>query len=309
MKLVIDGTNLAFRAWKSIPMLTTSQGQRVEVVYGTLRMVKSLVEDFQPNSVLMTWDIGRSEDRMRIYPGYKSGRRERHKGEKDDFAVFISQLGILQKALSLIGVASAMERGVEADDIIAEASHSTADKVIIISNDLDFVQLVNSRVFLFHPIRERLYTPELIKKELEQTPAQYFLSRLLIGDTSDSIPGIQGVGKITAKAVIGHYKTLSKILEAKPDDTVPKRVQTAVKKIHIGRYDILRNIHLMRLGCEAKIVEKAKHALSEVEWVSPDLGAFKSLCEKYQFASVIVSFNAWREAFSGMTNPVGDLRL
>lgn len=325
--ILIDANNLAFRADQTSD-LTTKSGKRVGAIYGTLRMIKSYItptegayhnkiidaaidEQFiDPDfpyvyKVACAWDGGKSEFRKSLYPDYK-GQRERKRlleteEDKQKYKAFVEQMRVIDDNLPLFGVHSIKVHHFEADDIIYFLSqHVTKNDdqfVIIVSTDKDMLQLVNSHIAVWSPYKEVLYTKENFEKLVGLKKSSFIDYRVLVGDTSDNIKGIKGIGEKTAKQLIGQYKNIDNMLADRKH--LIKKVRTAhifeeQDKIKINRQLMdMQNIPLKKPFKE-KVMDNFYNRLN---FNGP---AVKKLFYKYQFTSLLSDFLQWSIPFRGL---------
>jgi DNA polymerase-1 len=209
MLLIIDGNNLAHRCKHTFSL--SNHGVDVSVTYGFLRVLGTMLQKFSPSSVIVCWDGGVPEYRKRAVPEYKANR---HIGDDpDEYVDFMRQMKELENiALPLMGVVSVWKYGAEADDLMYHASRIVKDKSIIVTTDKDLLQAVTSNVSVYNPVRDVIYTPDLIE-ETFGVPVDKFVDwRALQGDSSDNIPGVYGVGEKTATKLFQEYGNLTCIM-------------------------------------------------------------------------------------------------
>ena len=307
--LILDGHNAWYRLWKVMPHLSTD-GQRVELIYGFLRLLRSLLEKFEPDRAIVCWDGGASRIRLELFPGYKGARRERREhqtpGEQQSFRDMIVQWTSVQAVLDRLSIGQAMVKGVEADDLVAMACRVLPGGKVIISADKDLLQLISGDVCVyaphtsFHPAT--LYTAQNFYRLLGLTPKQYLEMRLLVGDKSDSIPGVaKGFGDVTAKELLNKYGSLSVLLE----DRVRTRIlgkggrvallysnPTLRKQLELNRQ--LMDLSLMRSETAGAIIEQAH------EPHKMDKQSLLSYFHKMSFESLVKDFALWVLPFENL---------
>jgi len=198
--LIIDANNLLYRA-HFVSKLTDEKGNRVSGIFNSIRMVQNLMRKFKPDSVVVVWDKGKSRARLAIFPEYKS-QRDKNRKEQDVIDLQKQRL-MLQKIFDYLPVKQVQLEGVEADDIIGWlVREKLKGKKIIVSNDTDFIQLVDKKVNLFLPNKANLLTPLNVDKHLGFPAKHYVLWKSMVGDNSDNIKGIHGIGPKKATAII-----------------------------------------------------------------------------------------------------------
>lgn len=207
--LIIDGNNLAYRAYYALKSLSTQDGVGTSCLYGGLRIVKSLIQRFQPDGLFICWDSHRHKKRMELLPEYKQKRRDKQKVD-DDREDFFRQKDLLIKAFTHLGVSQIKSPGHEADDLIYVLSRrfKTRD-VVIVSTDKDFRALIKPGLSVWDDKSNSLYTHENFQKIFKLSPRQYLDYLILDGDKSDNIPGVRGFGEKTIKKFLSEFGSIS----------------------------------------------------------------------------------------------------
>jgi len=215
--LIVDVSNLAYRNFHAIGRLSYG-GQATEVIYGVLRDVVGLCDLHQTNRVVFCFDGG-YDKRTDIYYGYKANRRqavsERSDEDKAARREMRRQVYLLRaRYLPQIGFGNVLfQEGYEADDLIASVClHSLdGDSAIIVSSDSDLYQLLSPGVFIWNPSSRKAINKEWFTETYRVAPVQWADVKALAGCRSDNIPGIWGVGDITAaRYLAGNLKTAHK---------------------------------------------------------------------------------------------------
>ena len=203
--LLIDGLNLFFRNFAMLNMVNPD-GVHVGGLGGFLRSLGSLIRQVQPTSVYVVFDgAGSSTNRKNLLPEYKS---ERHTQRVTNWEVFenlddehdskVDQIVRLIQYLKLLPVKTVAIDKVEADDIIAVLSKQLVEKhnsnVFIVSSDKDFVQLVTDKIILYRPMEKEYYTPKTVSSKFNVLSENFILYKTLLGDNSDKIAGVKGLG-------------------------------------------------------------------------------------------------------------------
>jgi DNA polymerase-1 len=219
--VVIDGNSLINRAFYALPPLTTKSGVPTGAVYGFLTMLFRLWEEQQPDCILVAFDKKGPTFRHQEYAEYKAHR----KGMPDELA---QQLPVLKEVLAALGVTIAEVDGYEADDVIGsivQQAEEAGYRSTIVTGDRDALQLISqlTRVLLTkRGITETvLFDEEALRREYGLNPAQVIDLKGLMGDSSDNIPGIPGVGEKTALKLLQTYQTVEELLEKQAE--VPQK--------------------------------------------------------------------------------------
>ena len=242
--LIIDGHSMAFRAFYALPPenFVTATGQHTNAVYGFVSMLTRLLETERPTHVAVAFDVSRHSFRTEEYPEYK-GTRDATPEE------FKGQVELIREVLDAMGIVSLSREGFEADDILATLAHrASADgsTVLIVSGDRDSFQTVTDNVTVLYPGTGpgdlRRMTPEAVEAKYGVPPHRYPEIAAIVGETSDNLPGVPGVGPKTAAQWINKYDGLDNLL-ARADEIGGKR--GAALREHID--DVVRNRRLNRL--------------------------------------------------------------
>jgi len=203
--LLIDGLNLFFRNFAMMNMVNP-EGIHVGGLGGFFRSLGAMIRQTQPTSVYVVFDgAGSSTNRKNLLPEYKS---ERNLQRVTNWEVFdnldeehnskVDQIVRVIQYLKLLPVKTTVIDKVEADDIIAVLSNKLVEKfnstVFIVSSDKDFVQLVTDKIILYRPMEKEYYTPDTIRKKFGCLSKNFILYKTLLGDNSDKISGVKGLG-------------------------------------------------------------------------------------------------------------------
>ena len=242
--LIIDGHSMAFRAFYALPPdnFVTATGQHTNAVYGFVSMLTRLLETERPTHVAVAFDVSRHSFRSEEYPEYK-GTREATPEE------FKGQVELIREVLDAMGIVSLSREGFEADDILATLAHRASQQgatVLVVSGDRDSFQTVTDCVTVLYPGTGpgdlRRMTPEAVEAKYGVPPHRYPEIAAIVGETSDNLPGVPGVGPKTAAQWINKYDGLDNLL-ARADEIGGKR--GAALREHMD--DVVRNRRLNRL--------------------------------------------------------------
>ena len=215
--LLIDGLNLFFRNF-AMMNIVNSQGVHVGGLGGFLRSLGSLINQIQPTSVFVVFDgIGSSTNRKNLLPEYKSGRNltritnwEVFEDLEDEDDAKITQIVRIAHYLKCLPVKTVAIDKAEADDIIAYYSDilpkTYNSKCFIVSSDKDFIQLINDDVIVYRPIEREYYTKSTVEEKFGVLSDNFILYKMLLGDNSDKIPGVKGLG---AKGLMKKFPELA----------------------------------------------------------------------------------------------------
>ena len=213
--LAIDGNSLINRAFYGIKMLTTKNGQYTNAIYGFINILHRLEEMEKPDGVIVAFDLKAPTFRHLKYEAYKAGR----KGMPDELR---QQMPLLKEWLDLAGYVRIECEGFEADDIlgtIARLCEDSGNECVISTGDRDSLQLISdkTRVLL---ATTKMGKPEIVNYTVDELDLKYGLTpnemielKALMGDSSDNIPGVAGVGEKTATDLIGRFHSIDYIYQ------------------------------------------------------------------------------------------------
>ena len=209
--LIIDGNSLAFRAFYALPNLTTRTGTPTGCVYGFLNMFLKVLEEYKPSHVAVAFDFSRYTFRNEIFADYKGTRSETPLDLRTQFP-------ILKELLKLMNLKVIEMKNIEADDIIGSLAKQISGEKIILSGDKDVLQLIDNDCHVWltkKGITEiQKVNLEVLKNEFLLTPAQVIELKALMGDNSDNIPGVNGVGPKTATNLILKYDNIENLYKS-----------------------------------------------------------------------------------------------
>ena len=211
--ILLDGNSLSYRAYYAMPALKNKKGLYTNSVYGFTLMLEKILEDTKPKYALVAFDKGKETFRHKSYEAYK-GTRDKTPSE------LVEQFGYVRELLDSFGIKYEEHLDYEADDIIgsyAKIAEKAGLEVIIVSGDKDLTQLASDNITVYYTKRGvteiDYYTPEFINEKYGLTPQQIIDMKGLMGDKSDNIPGIPGVGEKTAIKLLNEYETVENVLE------------------------------------------------------------------------------------------------
>ena len=210
--ILIDGNNLAYRAFYALPdTIVTSSGTITNAVFGFTSMLIKLLEEQKPDTIICAFDSKKPTFRHKIFDGYKANR-EKMPSE------LIGQVILIKEVLKAFNIVSLEMAGYEADDILAMLAKFTRNKfreTLIVSGDKDILQLVSEKIKVMAIKRgitdTVIYDEKKVKEKLGVTPDKIKDLLALMGDSSDNIPGIPGVGPKTARTLVKEYGSVEEI--------------------------------------------------------------------------------------------------
>lgn len=206
--IILDGNSLINRAFYALPFLTNSKGQFTGAVFGFANMLIKLIADEKPSHIVVAFDYARKTFRNQIYEQYKQTRKETP-------SELVPQFALLKEMLSKMNILQIEKEGIEADDIIGTIAKHSSLPTLIVSGDRDVLQLIDDSVQVVLT-KKGISQTEIVNKQnikllYGYLPEQVIDLKALMGDSSDNIPGIAGIGPKTAIRLLEKYKSLDGI--------------------------------------------------------------------------------------------------
>ncbi len=276
--MLIDGNSLLYRAFFALPLLHTREGIYTNGIYGFLTMVNRVLAEQQPTHVLVAFDKDRRTFRNEIYTDYKANRS----AAPDELS---GQFGLLREVLTALNLDFTEIQGYEADDIIGTLSRMAEEAgldTLILTGDRDSLQLVSDKVTVLMTkkgITEmEIYDPAKVKERWGVEPEQLIDVKGLMGDASDNIPGVPGVGEKTAIKLIQEFDSLENIydnLEAVKGKKVVERLGEYREQAFMSR-DLGRIVRDIDMECD----------LQDYLRKDPDFKTTRELYHKLEFNSL-----------------------
>lgn len=316
--LVIDAMNMLIRSFSLLKAMNPS-GHHVGGLVGFLRSLGYVTRIFDPTRVVVVWDgKGGSANRKNIDPNYKANRatsRITHWGLYDSKAeeqeALIAQLYRTQDYLDCLPLQQIIIEKLEADDIIAYLAKQASKnnkKVTIVSSDKDFLQLVNSNINVYAPVKKKTFTSSNILDELKVLPENYNIVKALLGDNSDNLQGVKGLG---IKTILSEWKSFTcdplaslqdvwDHCETQLEEKKPKKIFAKI----LHNWDrVETNYELMNLHKTVLDDREKDHILNVIKQEIPNLqtGAFLHLLDQDKIEGITKNTEGWLENFRGLT--------
>ena len=276
--ILLDGNSLSYRAFYAMPALQNKSGLYTNSVYGFTLMLERMLEDIKPKYSLVAFDKGKQTFRHKTYQDYK-GTRDKTPSE------LVEQFGYVRELLDSYGIKYEEHFDYEADDIIgsyAKLAEKAGLEVIIISGDKDLTQLASDNITIYYTRRGVTevdhYTPEFINEKYGLSPEQIIDMKGLMGDKSDNIPGVAGIGEKTAIKLLAEYKTVENVLD-NIDNISGKKLK---ERLAEGKEDALLSKELATIFTEVPVENK----LEDLTF-SGNRSKKKELFEKLEFVSFL----------------------
>lgn len=229
--VLIDGHSILNRAFFGIPDLTNSEGLHTNAVYGFLNIMFKILEEEQPDYLTVAFDVSEPTFRHKMFAAYKGTRKPMAEELRQ-------QVPLMKEMLKAMGITVVEKGGYEADDIlgtIAKQSEAKGLTVSVVSGDRDLLQLATDRIKIRIPKTKRTgteiedYNTKEVIEKYQVTPIEFIDVKALMGDTSDNIPGVPGIGEKTATAIIAQYGSIENAY-AHVDEIRPPRASRNLKE-------------------------------------------------------------------------------
>ena len=270
---LIDISSFFFRSYYAVPPnMTSPKGIPTNALYGTFSMLLKLLEKGQPDYIASCFDSKAPSFRSKLFPAYKANRGEM----PEDLQ---TQVPFLKEMVHLLGIYSLEREGFEADDLIGtmtEFGRKEKLRVVIVSGDKDFAQLVEKEVLLFDTMKSKTYNTDGVKKKWGVFPHQMVDFLALTGDASDNIPGVKGIGPKGAMRLLEQYGDLESIfknIESIRGD-LKRKLKEGKKLCFLSRElvtvkkDLPIPCNLQQLALDFSKREKLKELLKELGFAS-----------------------------------------
>lgn len=301
MIIIIDGNQLACRCYfslntgKNSKVLTNSKGKRTETIYSFLSSFKKIIKDYGNDDTIyfLTWDGG-NDLRKKIYPEYKSGRKP------FEYA-FYEQLRKLREIIDLLGVKQYYYTGVEADDLIGTLtlkSRKKGKKVLIISSDHDFEQLISRHVEVLHPLGNNIIKDvNFVLDKYGLSPDRIPEVMAITGDDTDNIPGIDGVGEKTASRLILANGSLKNIIDCQSNLKILNKKNAIVDASEDLNKKIKENIESIKIAFQLVTIRTNLDIEPDFNTQKKDFVGVKNIFEELEFKQFLNEFDSWKTAF------------
>jgi len=281
--LLVDGSALLHRAYHAYPPLTSKSGEIVGAVYGVTSILIAALEQEKPSHVMVAWDLPKPTFRHIKYVGYKA---QRPKADSET----VAQIPMVKKVIETMGIVQIEQEGYEADDIIGTLSKDREGEVVILTGDQDTMQLVSENVRVLTPAKGAnppvLYGPDEVWNKYGVHPEQIVDYKALIGDSSDNIPGVAGIGPKGASQLLKMFGTLERIYRDIKEVQVHFG-ELMAKKLADGEESAFMSQDLSRIVIDMKL----DVTLDEMEYPSTSSGqALRVKLEELGFKSLIKRF-------------------
>ncbi|MDD4556061.1 MAG: DNA polymerase I [Alphaproteobacteria bacterium] len=228
---LIDGSGYIFRAFYALPPMTSPDGTPVNAVYGFTNMFMKLTNSIECDYTLVLFDAARHNFRNEIFDNYKANRAETP-------ADLVPQFSIIREAVNALNLDYLEMEGFEADDLIAtyaKIAQEQGMEVVVVSADKDLMQLIRDGVTYYDPMKDKFCTDQEVMDKFGVLPNRVVDVQALMGDSSDNIPGVPGIGPKTAAELINQYGDLENLLAHLEEIKQNKRRETLIENVENAR--------------------------------------------------------------------------
>ena len=290
--LLLDGNSLINRAYygvKSSTTLSTADGTPTNAVFGFVNILNRHLEDIRPDRVCVAFDRKAPTFRHAMYDNYKGDR----KGMPDDLAV---QMPLLKDMLDAMRIPRVEYDGLEADDfigILSRMGEDAGEDVVIVTGDRDALQLVDARITVMIPstgkggTETNVYTPDAVLEKYGVPAASLIEVKGLMGDPSDSIPGVPSVGEKTALDLVSRYGTIEGVYEHLAEITKPALNRNLADNRELAFLSRTLGVIVREAGDR---LPEGFLSLEALQWDGPDRTALRKAFERLEFRSLIKKF-------------------
>ena len=285
--LLFDAHGVIYRAFYAFPDLSTSEGVLVNAVYGFAKIVLTSLLEHEPQYVAVAFDHPEKTLRHTTYEAYKA-----HRAEMPD--ELKPQIALVKEFVQALNIPQFEMAGYEADDLIGTVAKTIEEQhpdlsTLLVTGDKDLLQLVDDKTHVFIPSRTKgqgdtEYDADMVLQKMGVLPEQVIDLKALMGDSSDNIPGVKGIGKKTAVALLTAFPTLDAVYQAVEADASSPVLTPGVKqKLLADRENAFLSRELAQINCAVPL----KFSLPDCQLVQYDKQAVLDLLEKYEFQSLI----------------------
>ncbi|MBM4354242.1 MAG: DNA polymerase I, partial [Deltaproteobacteria bacterium] len=272
---IIDASSYVFRAYHAIRGLTNSQGVATNAVYGYVTMLLKVVKDMAPSHVAVAMDPVEKSFRHGMYPAYKANRPPTPPDLKQQFPY-------IEPVTRALGLAAVRVEGFEADDVIATLAvrgQRAGIPVTVVSGDKDLMQLVGPGVSMFDPMKDKLWDTDAVKEKFGVPPQQVAEVLAIMGDSSDNVPGVHGIGPKGAAELIRQFGTVE-ALYGRLGEVAREKVRGALEQ---HRDDAMLSRKLVELRRDVPIEED----ISALVPAARDAAALRELFTFLEFRTLL----------------------
>jgi len=278
--VIIDGHSLIYRAYYALPELMTAEGLHTNAIYGFLNMLNGVIEEEAPQYISVAFDMKGKTFRNESYDAYKANRK------KMPFELR-EQIPPIKEILDAYRIHRMEFEGYEGDDLIgtlAKSCGSRGMKVVIVTGDKDALQLVDENIAVMLTKKgistTKLYDSDAVFEEFGVSPKQITDYKGLVGDKSDNIPGVKGIGKKTAETLLQKFHSVEELYE-RIEELDKKNVKA---KLEAEAEEAFLSKRLATISLDVPI----EFNIEELKWTEPDIERLREYFVKYEFKNLLL---------------------
>ena len=286
--ILIDGSAVAYRSYFALIRnpLINSRGENTGAVFGFINSLNKIINDFKPDYIAVLFDTPKPTFRHEKYPEYKSTRAK----APDEL---VEQLPWVEKMIEAFNITQISMEGLEADDLIGTLADKAVTEndleVLIFTGDKDFYQLVNESIKILNPKDYSVMDAEAIKVKFGVYPDKVIEVLALMGDSSDNVPGVPGVGPKTAISLVEEFGDLNRILKEGPSKKKGKLAKSLAE--FKEQAELSKDLVTIKIDCPVEL------DLNKFKLTEPDIGSLVELFRRLEFQSLAEKY-ASRQAVS-----------
>lgn len=271
---LIDGNSYIYRAYHAVRSLATSKGLPTNAIYGFTNMLLKIVKEKKPDYLAIAFDVKGPTKRHIEYEQYKAHRPEMPKD-------LVQQIPYIHKLVEAFNIPAILMEGYEADDIIGTISKKMEKDfdVIIVTGDKDMLQLISQNIKIYDTLKDKVYEEKDVVERFGVAPDKVVEIMGLMGDASDNIPGVHGIGEKTATALIAEFGSIENLLANVDKIKKPKLAEALKGSADIAR--LSRELATIILDCPVEI------NLNEYKKKEPDNALLIGLLRELEFTSLL----------------------
>ena len=271
---LIDGNSYIYRAYHAVRSLATSKGLPTNAIYGFTNMLLKIVKEKKPDYLAIAFDTKGPTKRHIEYEQYKAHRPEMPKD-------LVPQIPYIHKLVEAFNIPAILMEGYEADDIIGTISKKMEKDfdVVIVTGDKDMLQLISQNIKIYDTLKEKVYEEKDVVERFGVAPDKVVEVMGLMGDASDNIPGVHGIGEKTATALIAEFGSIENLLSNIDKIKKPKLAEALKGSADIAR--LSRELATIILDCPIEI------NLNKYKKKEPDNAILLSLLKELEFTSLL----------------------
>ena len=272
---LVDGSGYIFRAYFAVRHLSTRAGLPTNAVFGFVNMLLKMLKQFDPKHIAMVFDTGAPTFRHEMYDGYKANRPP----PPEDL---VPQFALIQRAVKALAMPQFRKEGYEADDLIGSLARQARDAghpVLIMTGDKDLMQLVDDKISLYDGMKDKHIGPQQVLERFGVTPDRVIDVLALAGDSSDNVPGVQGIGVKTAAQLVQDFGGVEEILTAA--DTIKQKARR--ERLIAGHDMALLSKRLVTIDQQAPV----NFDLAQLHYHGPDVEACRALFTELEFTRLL----------------------